>query len=113
VKTLLSLTAAALLVSTAAHAGEVYNYACHRPDDFKLYAAKLDLTNKTITWNGSVYRNLKSLTYDCAKACFQATNRNGMVVLSTATQGVASLTVSGGGPGSDGEEELECDVVRK
>jgi hypothetical protein len=118
-KTKLAIAAAlAFVTAIPAQAAGVFNYACHRPDEFKLYAAKLDLAKKTITWNGVVYRNMKSVyadeyeSFGCAKACFEATNPGGKVRLDTATQGVASLTVSFGRPGSDGVDELECDVVR-
>jgi hypothetical protein len=93
--------AVATLALTVPAQAEVYTYGCHRPDDFKLYVAKLDTTRKTITWDGIVYSNLKSVTVDadgseCAKACFRATSRSGMATLSTATQGVATLIVSSG-----------------
>jgi hypothetical protein len=112
-----ALAVATLAVTVPAQA-EVYTYGCHRPDDFKLYVAKLDTTRKTITWNGIVYSNMKSVTEDadgseCAKACFQATTRTGTATLSTATQGVASLTVTFGKPGSEGVDEAEWDVLRK
>lgn len=110
-------TVATMAVAIPAQA-EVYTYGCHRSDDFKLYVAKLDTTKKTITWNGIVYGNMKSVMEDadgseCAKACFQATNRTGTATLSTATQGVASLTITFGKPGSDSVDEAECDVLRK
>jgi hypothetical protein len=97
---------------------KVYNYACHYPDDFKLHAAKVDTAKKTITWKGFVYKNLKEVTTtmdggECPKVCFQATGRDGIAALNTATQGVASLSVSFGGPGTDGVDEAECDLVRQ
>jgi hypothetical protein len=77
----------------------------------------MDTTKKTITWRGTVYRNAKSLSRgidgeDCPKYCFG----NDRIVLSTATQGVATLSVAvgSGRPGDDGApEEFECDAVRK
>jgi hypothetical protein len=109
----LTLALALLALATPAYA-EVYTYGCHRPDDFKLYAAKLDFTKRTITWNGTVYQNMKRVMMeadgsDCAKACFRATSRKGIIVLSTATQGVASLTVVGNDSTGD---EAECDLIR-
>jgi hypothetical protein len=110
-----TIAAAVALVTAAAPAyAEVYTYGCRAQDDFKLYTARLDTFKKTITWRGSVFTNLKTITNtgDCAKACFEATNRNGVARLDTATQGVASLTVTSGGPGTDGVEEVECDIIR-
>jgi hypothetical protein len=113
-KKLISATVVAIVVVLSAHA-ETYIYACHYQDDSKLYSAKLDTAKKTITWRGSVYGNLKQVTTDCAKECFQATRRDGATaVLSTATQGVASLTAMvGTAPGNDRVDEVECDLVRQ
>jgi hypothetical protein len=103
---------------TSAHAS-VYNYACHAPDDFKLHAAKIDTAKRTITWRGTVYKNLKTTIDDgsgekCAKVCFEATGRDGVASLETATQGAATLSVSfWRGPGDDGINEFECDLVRQ
>jgi hypothetical protein len=113
--------AAACVVTGAfvgnADAGRVYTYACHRPDDFKLYTAKVDTTKKTITWDGVTYRNLKQVTVEadgseCPKVCFRAKARSGDLSLNTATQGVATLSVTYGKPGSDGVDEAECDLLR-
>jgi hypothetical protein len=115
------LTAAAFV--SAAHA-ETYLYACHYEGDAHLYSATLNTTNKTITWRGkandarnSVYSNMKvtSGKGDCAKECFEATRKDGAgIKLSTATQGVASLTaLVGTAPGADGIDEVDCDLVLK
>ena len=108
----------ALLVSNAQAA--TFVYTCHYQDDSKLYSAKLDTTKKTLTWRGSVCENLKDVTAqqgvdECAKQCFQAVRRDGATAaLSTATQGVASLTVGvGKAPGNDGVDEVDCDLVRQ
>lgn len=101
------ILAAALAAGIASPAlAETRNYACHQQDDAHLYAAKLDTRNKTLTWRGSVYRNLKEVAADCPnKECFFATGRDGArAELRTATDGVAYLQA--------GLEEADCDLVR-
>ena len=117
-KTLLATALTVALLVTTAHA-EVITYACKRlggVDEYKVFEAKLDTTKKTLTWDGHTYRNVKE-TYNggdgCAKACFRATDRHGSISLETATQGVASLTETYGGPGTDGVDEADCDILRK
>ena len=105
------LTAAALVVAiTTSAVAKTYTYACQvkdERDNVHLYAAKIDTKAGTLTWRGSVYR-LGPVTVDCAKYCFQATRRDGATaILSTATQGVASLQVSGR------DDEFDCDLLRK
>jgi hypothetical protein len=111
------LALAAVLIASPAMA-DTYTYACHERDSAHLYAAKIDSNKKTLTWRGSVYRNLKLVgggDVDCAKDAYQATRRDGATAaLCTATQGVATLQVLvGSAPGGDGVEELECDLVRE
>jgi hypothetical protein len=109
----LLLTGVCLLALCGHGYAETYTYACQVQDNAgntHLYRANLDTGNHTITWRGSVYRNVKQVVADCAKACFG----NGRVLLSTATQGVASLSVLvGTAPGGDGVEEFDCDLVHK
>jgi hypothetical protein len=112
-KRLFIAAVAALAMAVPAHA-EIYTYACHSSNDFKLYVAKLDTRKKTITWKGSIYKNM-TIVYGTAsgvapRCAFHATSRNGTADLRTATQGVASLTIAGGGPGINGAE-AECDLV--
>ena len=105
----LAIVAALVAMLTPAQA-ETYNYACQitgvqpNPANTYFYSAKIDTTKKTITWRGAVYTNAKRLDAingeDCAKWCFG----NDKIAISTATQGVATLTL--------GAEEFECDVVR-
>ena len=77
------LTAAALVVAiTTSAAAETYNYACKvkdRTDNTHLYAAKIDTKARTLTWRGTVFKNLKfgAAISDCAKYCFEATQRDG------------------------------------
>jgi hypothetical protein len=111
----LAIIAALILGITAPALAETYNYACHEQDDGHLYAAKLDTGNRTLTWRGSVYKNVRDISganvNECAKECFGDNNR---IILRTATQGVATLQVlAGTGPGDDGMEEFECDLVRQ
>ena len=88
---------------------EIFTYACRvrsEPNnDFHLYSAILNTSKNTITWRGTVYRNVKPIGQDnvneCAKECFG----NGKVRLNTATQGVADLSV--------GKDTFDCDLVRK
>ena len=115
----LAIIAAALLITISGAHARTLLYACrYGGDDSKLYSAKLDLSKKTITWQGSIYNNLKEIsgsvsTDDCAKQCFVAKRRDGAPArLDTATQGVASLTVLVGKT-SDKVEVLDCDLVRE
>jgi len=113
------LTAAALVVAiTTSAAAETYNYACKVDSNGNthLYAAKIDTKARTLTWRGTVFKNLKfgAAISDCAKYCFEATQRDLVVYVSTATQGVATLQVIGTQPRNDGLlEEVDCDLVRK
>jgi hypothetical protein len=113
-KTTIATALAVALIATTAHA-EVYNYACHGPDDFKLRAAKLDTAKKTIAWNGIVYRNMKQVSAQLCQgmSCFEATSRDGTVTLSTATQGVATLALDGAAADGDTADEFECNLVRR
>jgi len=121
IKTL--LTTAALLAMVASASAETYTYACQvtgeqpNPNNTYLRSAVMDTTKKTITWRGVTYKNAKSASRDldgeqCAKYCFG----NDRIMISTATQGVATLSVIAGS-GRLGEdalpEEFECDAVRK
>jgi hypothetical protein len=107
---LLMITAAAVCIAAPASA-ETFNYACHVKDDYHLFAAKVDTTKNTLTWKGSVYKNLVA-NHDCARMGWRATGKNARALLCVATQGVADLTINYGGPGTDGVEELDCDQVR-
>ena len=122
-KMLKTLTAAALALTmlVAPACAETYNYACKvsgvepNPNNTYLYSAKIDTTKNTITWRGTVYKNAKRTFKvdgeECAKWCFG----NNKIMLSTATQGVATLSVTlgTGRPGDDGApEEFDCDLVR-
>jgi hypothetical protein len=108
-KMLKTMTAATLALSVlvAPAYARTYNYACqvkNEKGDATLYSAKLDTIKKTITWRGTVYKNIKA-TYGeaCeAKACFE----NEKIGLYTATQGAATLSVK------PGNEEYDCDLVR-
>jgi hypothetical protein len=100
-----------LLAVTPAYAGTV-NYACHGDEALPLYSAKLDLGKHTLTWRGKTYRNIKRIynNTECSKDCFE----NDRVRLTTATDGIATLAITfGTGPGDDGAEFFECDVVRE
>src|SRR6516162_2062268 len=61
---------------------------CHRP-----YTV-CNLSGGTITWRGVTFRNVSGTSEDC-KARFTATRDSVHVELCTATQGYASLTISG------------------
>jgi hypothetical protein len=117
-----TLTAVALLAMIGSANAETYTYACQvtgvepNPNNTYLYSAKMDTTKNTITWRGTVYKNAKRVFKidgeECPKYCFG----NSKIMLSTATQGVATLSVAvgTGRPGDDGApEEFECDVVRR
>jgi hypothetical protein len=117
-KTLLAAAALALFATSVQ--AEVYNYACkvdNTPPNngVHLYALKIDTKAKTLTWRGTVFKNLKSSgtgglkTQDCAKYCFEATGRDTDAFVSTATQGYASLSIEGHGPGGI---EFDCEMVR-
>jgi hypothetical protein len=88
---------------------ETYTYACQVREaatgNTHLYSAVLDLSKHTITWRGKVYRNVKEDVSGnpdtCAKECFG----NAAVRLSTATQGVADLSVGG--------NDFDCDLLRQ
>ncbi len=106
-KKLLLAGATLLALSGQGYAG-TYTYACQVVDagtgNVHLYSAILDTNKQTITWRGTVYRNVKDVSGnidECAKGCFA----KGAVRLSTATQGVATLSVGGA--------EFDCDLVRK
>jgi hypothetical protein len=90
-----------------AHAREI-SYTCHAPDEIKERSAKVDLTKKTIKWNGNVYRNLKPLSECDAKACFEASNRNGRANLTLLYGTYASLVMFGA---SNGVDEFDCELV--
>jgi hypothetical protein len=72
---------------------------------------------KKLTWDGTVYRNMKTVSTntisggECGKACYEATSRNGTVVMDFTTQGAASLALAYGKPDSDGLDEAECDLA--
>jgi hypothetical protein len=117
----LLVTAVPLAAMNVSALAETYNYACQvsgvepNPNNTYLYSAKVDTARNTITWRGTVYKNAKRmLTVDgeeCAKWCFG----NSKISLSTATQGVATLSVTlgTGRPGDDGApEEFDCEMVR-
>src|SRR5215831_19938077 len=97
----LAIAALSIAILTPAHA-EIYTYACQVPDErgnVHLYSAKLDTGNRTITWRGKVFKNLKHL--DGCKQKYQATSSDGhFAELCTATQGVATLEATFGGPHS-------------
>jgi hypothetical protein len=121
-KLLSILAIAALSIAMLAPAcAETYNYACKvsgvepNPNNTYLYSAKIDTAKNNITWRDTVYKNAKRMLKvngaECAKWCFG----NNRIALSTATQGVATLSVSvgTGHPGDDGApEEFDCDLVR-
>jgi hypothetical protein len=119
-KTILTATAIAFLATSAL--AETYNYACQvdntPPNNgVHLYALKIDTKAKTLTWQGKTFKNLKTSdtagwkVEDCAKYCFEATSSNGAIAfVSTATQGVASLSIEyKKGPGGI---EFDCEMVR-
>jgi hypothetical protein len=114
-------SAIALMIANSAFAQDTYVYACKVNDDSThhndhLFAAKMDFAKQTITWQGHVYHNLKQTSEGCAKDCWIAgvlTGKNAALVrIDTATQGVATLTIASGGPGSDGMIQYDCDWVR-
>jgi hypothetical protein len=110
------LTAVSLLAMIGSASAETYTYACQvtgvdpNPNNTYLYSAMIDTAKHTVTWRGLVFKNAKQLSrvfgQECAKWCFG----NNEIALSTATQGVATLTVA---TGEDHEEEFECDMVRR
>jgi hypothetical protein len=110
-KTIITI-AAVLAMTVNAATADVYAYACKVTDtateNVHLYAAKLDTGKRTFTFRGVTYGNLRSNDTDC-KMLFRATSRNGAIELCTATQGVATLTVTG----SKGADEFDCDIVRR
>src|SRR5262249_14382492 len=108
------LAIAALLACTTAADARAYNYACNVPDEAtgntRLHPLKIETVKRTITWRGSTFKNLKegNITRggeDCAKYCFLAIRSNGDVAfVSTATQGVASLSITRSGKAPIGFE---------
>jgi hypothetical protein len=117
-KKLMLTTAALLALATTAATADTFTYACKVEDGPRthLYSAVLDLTKHTITWRGKIYTNVKPTFEDvdgkdCAKECF-GNSKN--IHLSTATQGVATLSILAGvAPGGDGAEQFDCDLVHK
>jgi hypothetical protein len=119
----LLLAALALAALAGSAYAETYNYACQvtgvepNPNNTYLYSVKIDTAKNTITWRGTVYKNAKRSSKEidgeeCAKWCFG----NSKIMLSTATQGVATLSVATGTgrPRDDGApEDFECETVRK
>ena len=113
-----ALLASVALMGTAN--ASVYNYACRVKDEatgiFYFYSLKIDTVTRTVIWRGSTFKNLKegNVGEDCAKYCFKATRSNGDVAfISTATQGVASLTITYNRPGEAPIDEFDCDMVRE
>jgi hypothetical protein len=121
-----TLLAAALALLATSAVAETYNYACQvdgtPPNNgVHLYALKIDTKAKTLTWQDRTFKNLKwtgnGLKPDaeaCAKYCFEATRQDqtgiARAFVSTATQGVASLSIDYvKGPGG---AEFECEMVR-
>jgi hypothetical protein len=115
-----TIIAAALVLGIASPAAaDVFTYACHDDvNEHELHAATLDTGKHTLTWRGLVYKNVRnvtaSLTTDqCAKECFSnkpsdkivSDTGPAYVVLSTATQGWATLDVQG-------MAAFDCNLVR-
>jgi hypothetical protein len=107
-KNVKSLPAGIALAMLSPALAETYTYACQVKDGplVHLYAAKFDASKHTLTWRGTVYKNVEQDLGCDAKACFSDGNKK--ITLSTATQGVASLSVVSG---ADGVEEFNCDAV--
>jgi hypothetical protein len=113
------IVVAALAVLATPALADTYTYACKINDETThgndwLFAAKLDFGNHTLTWGSTVYRNLKQVTDNCAKDCYEATDKKTKfwARLDMATQGAASLTIAGGTSGADGMISYDCDLVR-
>lgn len=107
------IAACLALAAVPAHA-QTYVYACHEEDDSHLHAATLDLGKHTLTYGGHVYRNVKEIMplseEECAKNCYGDPKHS--IVLATATQGYATLTITGTAPLADGFYRVECNLVQ-
>jgi hypothetical protein len=109
------LIAALLSMLSSAQAAETV-YACKVNNETThhntyLYAARFDFSKHRMTWNGKVFKNLnRVMDDDCAKECYAAASLKSDVAirLETATQGVATLIVSGSLP----VVSYDCDLLR-
>jgi hypothetical protein len=87
-------------IATSVHA-ESYTYMCWVPNDHKVYPLRVNEDNRTLTWRGTIFQNLRA--GDGCKYKYLAT-RNGVTAeLCTATQGVADLTI--------GEATFDCQNI--
>jgi hypothetical protein len=121
VKKLLLAGTAVVALTTAANAG-IYTYKCKVGS--KSYPVTVttpyeknsdrpgvipNLSGGTITWRGVRYPNVSATQEDC-KVLFTAKSKDADIALCTATQGYAKLSITSGGPGSDGIEEYDCEM---
>ena len=88
------------LATPALAAAETYTYTCKA--NHKTSPVKLDMDYATLTWRGTVYRDLKRVV--CDQAGYQAISEGVTAELCTATQGVADLTI--------GKATFECQLNR-
>jgi len=68
-----------------------------------------NLSGGVITWRGKTYRNVSATQEDC-KVLFTAKSKDADISLCTATQGYAKLSITSGGPGTDGIEDYDCEM---
>jgi hypothetical protein len=109
-KTIIAAAAIAVAIGMPAHAGNegvhgrgIYAYNCHVAGNEGPHGiVTVDEKKGTLTWLGATFRDLKQV--EGGKVTWQATNNNVTAVLSTATQGVADLTI--------GKDVFECQMVR-
>jgi hypothetical protein len=94
VKTIITTAAVLAAIAMPAHATDEgahgrYTYKCHGASGYG--TIKVDEDKGTLTWRGTTFQNLKQV--EGAKVTWQATNNNVTAELSTATKGVADLTI--------------------
>jgi hypothetical protein len=57
---LIATAALTATIATSVHA-ENYTYMCRVPNEHKSYPLKLDIDNGTLTWRGTMFRNLRQV----------------------------------------------------
>jgi hypothetical protein len=90
------LLAAALVASAVPAYAETYTYICKvgsKSHPVTVTTPSFDkLGGGTLTWRGKTYRNVTANQDEC-KVEFQVDNKDASLILCTATQGYADLTV--------------------
>ena len=94
-------TIIAAAIAMPAQAGTSYVYQCHGGGIVGI--AKVDEDRGTLTWRGTVYRDVKQVESGC-KAEFQATSNGVTAKLCAATKGVTDLKI--------GKAQFDCQMRR-